>query len=187
MRKHLHWDDVSDKKLLDARVFDVMEVERRTQEGETARFVVLHADDWVNVVPVTRDEQGRECFIMVHQYRQGSRSVTTEFPGGVLDEGEDPETGAARELVEETGYRANSIHFAGKVMPNPAIMDNWVYTYVAEDLEYVGDQTLDEHEIVDFELIPVDTVQEKMGSPGFDHGIMMISLDWYNRWKAKRK
>ena len=58
--------------------------------------------DWVNVVPILADDKGNDCFLMVRQYRQGSASITLEFPGGVIDAGEDPETAARRELLAKT-------------------------------------------------------------------------------------
>ena len=185
--QHLLWQELSRKKILETRVFDIYEVDRTSASGLRTDFVILHSPDWVNVVPLMTDTRGRECFLMVHQFRQAGQVLTIEFPGGVLDAGETPAEGAARELLEETGYKAGKLSPAGKVMANPAIMDNWVYTFVAEDLKKNGDQDLDEHEEVDFELIPVTEVEEKMGSGPYSHVIMMAALDWYNRWKRRKK
>jgi 8-oxo-dGTP pyrophosphatase MutT (NUDIX family) len=184
--QHLLWKELSRKKILGTRVFDIYEVDKTSASGLRTEFVVLHSPNWVNVVPVMRDSVGRECFLMVHQFRQAAQVLTIEFPGGVLDPGETPEEGAARELLEETGYEAGKLSLAGKVMANPAIMDNWVYTYVAEDLKKNGSQNLDEHEEVDFELIPVEEVEAQMGSGPYCHVIMMAALDWYERWKSKK-
>lgn len=185
--QHLIWNELGRKKILDTKVFQVFEVERTSAQGKQTQFVVIHSPNWVNVVPVVTDTNGRECFLMVHQYRQAGKCLTIEFPGGVLDPGETPEEGAVRELLEETGYQAEKLHFAGKVMANPAIMDNWVYTYIAEDLHHVDGQNLDEFEEVDFELVPIDEVQTKMGSGPYSHVVMMAALDWYNRWKIKQE
>ncbi len=184
-KHHLLWKELSRKSVLNTRVFDVYEVERTSASGLHTEFIILHTPNWVNVVPVMKDNRDRECFLMVHQFRQAGQLLTIEFPGGVLDPEEDPEDGAARELLEETGYKAKKLSFAGKVMANPAIMDNWVYTFIAEDLIKDGDQNLDEHEEVDFELVPVEEVEEQMGTGPYSHVIMMAALDWYNRWKRK--
>ena len=181
--EHLLWKELSRKKILSTRVFDIYEVDRASASGLRTEFVIMHSSNWVNVVPVMQDTRGRECFLMVHQFRQAGQILTIEFPGGVLDEGETPAEGAARELLEETGYKAGKLSLAGKVMANPAIMDNWVYTFVAEDLVKNGDQNLDEHEEVDYELIPVKEVEKQMGSGPYCHVIMMAALDWYNRCK----
>src|SRR5215210_7765889 len=47
--------------------------------------------------------------LMFHQYKHGPRDVCLSFPGGHVDEGEDPAEAAARELLEETGYRAGTM------------------------------------------------------------------------------
>src|SRR3954468_23184851 len=62
------------------------------------RFSLLECGDWVNVIPLTKDDR----VILVRQFRPGTRQVCLEIPGGMVDPGEDPTTAAARELVEET-------------------------------------------------------------------------------------
>ncbi|MFW5769316.1 MAG: NUDIX hydrolase [Spirochaetota bacterium] len=186
-QEHLVWRELGRKRLLQSVVFDVYSISRTSSMGHEGEFIVLDSPDWVNVVPVTRDTIGRECFLMVHQYRQASQTLTIEFPGGVLDRNEKPEEGASRELVEETGYRAGDIHLAGKIIPNPAIMDNWCYTFVAENLEKVAGQVLDQLELLDYELIPVEEVQKRMGTGPYTHSLMMVALDFYNRWKTGKK
>ncbi|HPG25479.1 MAG TPA: NUDIX hydrolase, partial [Myxococcota bacterium] len=44
--------------------------------------------------------------LMIRQYRHATGGEILEIPAGKLDAGEDPADCAARELVEETGYRA---------------------------------------------------------------------------------
>ena len=60
---------------------------------------------------------------MVDQYRHGSGSVTREFPAGLTDEGEDEESAAKRELLEETGMIGDLLEIAS-FNPNPAFMTN---------------------------------------------------------------
>src|SRR5581483_4056646 len=65
--------------------------------GEQRDALVLHAPDWVNVVPLLAD--GR--VVMVRQWRYGVAAPTLELPGGVVDPGESPRDAALRELHEE--------------------------------------------------------------------------------------
>jgi 8-oxo-dGTP pyrophosphatase MutT (NUDIX family) len=113
---------------------------------------------------------------MVRQYRHGSDEVSVEFPGGVVERGEDPAAAAARELAEETGYAASSIRLAGSVYPNPAFMDNRFHVFLAEGLERVGGTDFDEHEVIDSFLVPAEEVRTTMGSGQYSHALMATAL-----------
>jgi ADP-ribose pyrophosphatase len=64
------------------------------------QYYVLEYPNWANAVALTEDNK----IIMVRQYRHAANIVSLEIPGGVIEDGEDPETGMRRELLEETGY-----------------------------------------------------------------------------------
>ncbi len=59
-------------------------------------FYIIESNDWVNVIPITTDYQ----VVLVRQYRHGSKEVTLEIPGGLLDEGDTPLEAAKRELMD---------------------------------------------------------------------------------------
>jgi 8-oxo-dGTP pyrophosphatase MutT (NUDIX family) len=67
-----------------------------------------YACDWyyvdtppsVMIVPVTPDGQ----LVLVRQYRHNLKSYQLEFPAGTMNEAEEPEAAARRELEEETGF-----------------------------------------------------------------------------------
>ena len=103
-RKDLEWYELKRKEAGDFRIFKAVEIERISSDGKKGNFVLLDSPDWVNVIAVVKDDNGRDCFIMVRQFRHGSAGLTIEFPAGLVDPGEAPETAAARELYEETGY-----------------------------------------------------------------------------------
>ena len=52
--------------------------------------------------------------LLVRQYRPAIERYSLELPGGLLDQGEDPAIGVARELLEETGYTTETITLIGK-------------------------------------------------------------------------
>ena len=182
---HLVWRERTRRHIYDARIFDLHEVERESADGRRGSFALITSPDWVQVIALTRDETGRKCFVMVRQFRQGAGLLTVELPGGLVDEDEDPETAARRELEEETGYTAEKLEKIGEVSPNPAIMDNRAYTYIAPDARRASNQNLDEHEILDAELIPVDELNPERHPEFFVHAIMVSAMYWYETWKEK--
>lgn len=107
--------------------------------GTSHNFFVVNTFDWVNVVAVTKSGN----FVMVKQHRLGSDEISLETPGGVIEQGEEPEKCAGRELLEETGYRGDRITLLNRSWVNPAIMSNSIYFYLIEGCEKIQDQDLD--------------------------------------------
>jgi 8-oxo-dGTP pyrophosphatase MutT (NUDIX family) len=116
---------------------------------------------------------------MVRQWRPGAGELSLEFPGGVFEKGEDGAAAAARELWEETAYRAGKIQKLGEMNPNPAIMANRVHFYLAGDLTDTGKGNLDADEFVAVEPVPEDRVFREMGKPPFIHALMASALTLY--------
>lgn len=179
---HLKWRELDRNTLVDTPVFALVRSRRRAADGREADYYVMETPDWANVVALTNDSQGRQCFVMVRQFRHGSMAVSLEFPGGVVDQGEDPTAAITRELKEETGYVSDEISYLGSVNPNPALMGNRCHTYLAEQCVHPGGaQDLDENEIIDVELVPVDDIISGERNGEFDHAMMHVALEFYLR------
>ena len=134
----------------------------------------MKAPDWVIVI-AEKDEK----FLMVKQWRHSSHCLSVEFPGGVIDAGEDPETAARRELEEETGCKAGKLTKLGTVNPNPALFSNHVHVYLAEELISTGIQHLDDDEFINLIEVPKKEVLQGMGTEQFPHAIMGTALCFY--------
>ncbi len=161
---HLEWHENHTTTVYNGKIFSIVESERKAADGRTARYSLVDSPDWAHVIAVVPDEKGRECFVMVRQYRQGGRFTTLEFPGGVIDDGEDSAAAALRELREETGFEADGVQLIGKTNPNPAFMTNTVFTYLAHGVRQSSAQDLDTNEIVDVEIVPIERL-EAVGLP----------------------
>jgi ADP-ribose pyrophosphatase len=122
---------------------------------------------WANVVALTKNGE----VVLVKQYRHGVCEALLEFPGGVVEDGEDPAEGVRRELVEETGYTASEMILVGKVYPNPALQTNTLYCFVAQDAERVQEQNLDAGEDIEVHLVPLDELIMMAKCGQFPHAL----------------
>ena len=103
-----------------------------------------------------------EKLLLVKQFRYLYGKEIYEIPAGKLNAGEDCEKAAARELEEETGYRAKLKH-ALDMYPSPGYTDEIIHIYFAESFEFVG-QKLDEGEFLKCEFIGLETVLKMIES-----------------------
>lgn len=175
------WKERSKTLLISSPVFSVYSALRTSPSGKEVERYFLSARNWVTVIPLLEEEGERSC-ILVRQYRQGIQKVTWEFPAGRIDAGEEPHVTAGRELREETGCTASELILLGSVHPNPAILDNTQYVFVATGVTEAGSQNLDEHEDLDFRRFPLHEVRQNMGTGALCNGTMLSALGFLNRW-----
>ena len=144
--------------------------------GREHNFYVLEMPEWVNVVAVTP----REEIVLIRQFRHGTRTVTLEIPGGMVDPGETPLEAARRELVEETGYGTENWHLLGTVHPNPAIQDNSCYTYLATGAVKISEQQTEGTEDIEVFTAPVSETDKMVLEGKITHSLVIAALYWYS-------
>ena len=127
---------------------------------------------WANVVALTKNNE----VVLVTQYRHGICDNVLEFPGGVVEDGEDPMDGAKRELLEETGYTSSRMIQIARLYPNPALQTNALYCFLAPDAEKVGGQNLDSGEDIEVALVPLDQLVDLAKRGEFPHALMTAVL-----------
>ncbi len=181
---NLLWTKGAKTLLCKTKIADITEVAYTSPEGKTSPFIVLDAPDWVITVPLIQRD-GENFFIMVKQWRHGAGQLSIEFPGGVINAGEKPETGARRELLEETGYKAGKLVHLGSVFTNPAIMSNKIHFFAATDLINTKARQLDDDEYLDFLIEPVKKIYGSMGEEPYIHALMCAALDMFRRKMEK--
>ena len=137
------------RPLYDGRILKLREDTVRLPNGGTAFREIIEHNGGSCVVAVTDD--GR--ILLVRQHRYAVDTLEPELPAGKRDKDEDPARCAARELEEETGYRAETLTLLTRLHPTPAYCQELIYVYQAEGLHPVG-QHLDEDEFLQVEAIP---------------------------------
>ena len=113
------WPLIRSKDGPSYRIFSLrIDTAQAPHTGKEHDFYIIDSPDWINIIPLT--DNGH--VVMVKQYRHGTREVTLEVPGGMVEDGDSAEETAYRELLEETGYKAESMMKLGVIDPNPAIL-----------------------------------------------------------------
>ena len=120
------------EKILKAHVFDIEKVSAELPDGRQRYYDLVHHGPGVVILPVT--DEGKILF--VRQYRIGAGSELLELPAGMVNEGEDPDPAAARELREETGYEAGEITRLGGFYASAGYCSEYLYAYLARDLKW---------------------------------------------------
>lgn len=133
---------------------------------------VLEYPDWVNITAITTDGK----FVMVRQYRHGFDQVLTELCAGVSEAGETPLQAAQRELLEETGYAGGKWTLTMTIGQNPSICDNLTYCFLAQGVERVSSQHLDESEDIAVELMSEDEVLHMLKADQMKQALMAAPL-----------
>ena len=129
--------------VLHGPIFDVERMMVPTHSGGRAlRHIVRHPGA-VCVAGVLDD--GR--LVSIRNFRVAVGEWLEEFCAGKLERGEDPAHAAAREFLEETGYRAGRIDRLGTFFTSPGFADEVMHAFVARELVHVGQSLQDDERI----------------------------------------
>jgi ADP-ribose pyrophosphatase len=158
------------------RVFSIRtDTTTSPRTGRKHDFYIIESNDWVNIIPLTVDLE----VVMIKQYRHGSREVTLEIPGGLVEPEDTPKKAAALELLEETGYRAKKWTRIGVVNPNPALFNNRCYTFLAQDIHKVSEPSPDQTEDIEVVLIPLRKIPGLILRGEINHAIVITAFCHY--------
>lgn len=107
----------------------------RNPAGEEIELELIRHPGASAVVPLLSDRGSDDPqVLMLRQYRYAAQGMIWEIPAGVLDPGEDPETCARRELLEETGATAGTLEHLTTVYTTPGFTDERIHLFLATDL-----------------------------------------------------
>jgi len=153
---------------------------RAPRSGAVHPYWRIEADEWVNVVPVTDDGH----VVMVRQWRHGTREITLEIPGGIVDPGETPADAAARETLEESGYGGGELVALGALAPNPALFTNRVHTFWIRGVRRVAEIQNHGEEETTVELVPLADLGRRVRSGEIQHALVVAALHLFHLAQA---
>jgi 8-oxo-dGTP pyrophosphatase MutT (NUDIX family) len=169
---------------------------RWTVHGERS----VYESDWISVALADIEIPGGDRFehhvvrapkkaagVVVHDPALGvlllwrHRFITDtwgwEIPAGRIESGEDPAQAAAREVLEETGWRAGPLAALGSYLPNNGVSDTRFHLFVAAGASHVGDPP-DWSESERIEWVAVDRVREAIADGQVGDGMSLTGLCW---------
>lgn len=181
---------LTEKKLTSEDIFrgKIIKLQLDTVElpnGKSASREIVRHNGAVCIIPLTDTGE----VVLERQYRYANDAVLLEIPAGKLDRAdEDPLEAAKRELREETGAIAGKMTYLGIYMGSPAILDEKIYMYLAEDLSF-GECDYDEDEFIVLEKIPLEKVVESVLAGEIPDGKTQTAVlrAYYMKQKEQRK
>ena len=167
------------------RVFDVTLDTIREGEHEYTREIVVHKGSVV-IAPLFDDG----TIALVRQYRHAAGKYLLELPAGTLNEGEDPLTGARRELEEEIGVVAENIEKLCEFYVSPGFLTEKMHVFAASGLTETA-QNLDDDEFVEIERYSMTELTEMICAGEIEDaktiiGITLLAAGWPSATKNTR-
>jgi ADP-ribose pyrophosphatase len=158
------------KKVFSGVLFDVYQWEQEQFDGTTRTFEMLYRRPGASVIPVL---EGRK--LLIEEDEQPGRGMKITFPGGQIEDGEDPEVGARREFLEETGYSADTFTLWQET--KPVGKTDWkVYTYIARGCKKITEPHLDAGERIKVKEITFDELIDLAEHPRFQNKELVLDL-----------
>jgi ADP-ribose diphosphatase len=147
----------------------------------TVREVVTHPGSVV-VLPVRPDGK----IVLVRQYRHATGQYLWELVAGRMEKRENPRKGAARELVEETGYRAKKLTVFLELFPTPGFLEERMYLLLAEGLT-AGEAEPEEDEKLIVRAYSKKQLEEMIRSGKMRDAKSIAGLLFYFRFLGRKK
>lgn len=161
---------VESKTIYTGKVFSV--TVDTIEEGElTYQRDVVHHPGSAVIVPILDDE----TVLLVKQYRHPAVKYLLEVPAGTLNEGEDPATGATRELEEELGFVAERLEKLSEFFVSPGFCAEKMWLYLATGLTATA-QRLDDDEVIEVVRIPLTQALEMITDGEIEDAKTIIGL-----------
>lgn len=155
--------------------FKVDELSVRTKSGNIVKKEVMVRK---NAVAALVYDTLKDRYIMASQWRPGPASTIVEILAGTLDvPGEDPRDAMAREIMEEGGYKTDSIKLIDECYMSPGGTSEVITIYYCEVSEKVSDGGGIEDEDIDV----VEMTKEEVLSTRFKDAKTIIAVNWLSR------
>lgn len=164
----------------------VMQADYKLNNGETINrdYILKNGKEGnsVNVLPITKE---KEVLLVVQPRVSTKRTVSVEFPAGLCEKGEDPETSIRRELLEETGYTSNNFIKILTCYQDEGCSKSVENCFLALDCEKIQDQNLDSDEFIDVFKCTIDEAYELVDLSYIQGAFSIVTLERARKYLNK--
>ncbi len=150
--------------------------------GAIIRRDAVVTPDSVVVLPLLDDD----TVVLIRNRRFVVGKTLWELCAGTLEPGEDPLPCAARELIEETGYRSDHLEPLTSFHPTPGLATEYMHAFLATRLTHVG-QDLDENEQITVEAMKLSKALDLIADHSIEDGKTIAALLFYMQFRRPRK
>jgi ADP-ribose pyrophosphatase len=165
------WQQLSSRVLFDHPRFGLVEDTVELPSGRRTGWVSLRdGRDFVKLICV--DEQRR--VLVARQYCHPPRRVVGEFPGGIVEQGEDDEQAARRELQEEVGLFPRALRSIGTFLTNTRRSAITCRVYVATGLEQ-RPHSPDGEEFIAYEWLAIPALEQQIRAGAQENGVLLAA------------
>ena len=161
----------STSEVYKGRIFNFVTEELTLPNGRHTEMAFVRHPGSIAVVPLLEDH----TVVMEMQYRHPVRDYLFEIPAGTMEPGESPLECAQRELIEETGFRAQEFIQLGKIHILPAYSDEEIHVFMANGLTPVK-QNLDPDEIIEVVTYPLEQTVQMIDDGKITDALTILSL-----------
>lgn len=160
MQKNLEsWKIRSVESLLDTKYLRVDKETCELPNGNVIPdFYTLWQPDWVLILA----QNAEGLWLMEKQYRHGSRTISLEFPAGIIEAGESPVAAAKRELQEECAFGGGAFELVAKLPVNPDRHRGHFFVVRAMGVSAQGSTRFDSGEEIETLSFSTEEVLQKM-------------------------
>ena len=151
--------------------------------GDLAENHVFEVPDAAACVPSLAD--GR--LVLIGQYRYPHGKTHWEVPAGRIGEGETPAAAAARETLEETGYRPTRLLPLGGFYPTNGISAHYAHLFCGLECELVGEPALDPSEQILTRLFTRGEVEALLDAGRLQDGFTALAVLYWLRLTAHKE
>jgi len=177
---------ISSKVVYQGPLFRVLHDKLIEPGGKKSERDIIRHNGSVVILAVDNSEDKKDPWVvMERQYRHAANQFLWELPAGKLDAGENPLSGAQRELEEETGYRAKKWRPLIEYYGSPGFLGETMKVYLAEGL-VAGDAHPEDDEEIEIRLVKLSEVIKMIEKGGIKDGKTLCSCLLYSRQIATK-